>query len=291
MIERECILAESNGVGEWVAHLSPRERERERLGMILEEMHQRGVSIEEVWRRFKAGEFEVAETEVTLGRAVNEFLASLKTGGWSAKTITDRKERLRSSRAVVRECSCTNCGSPCSTTKWPVTRHQGDAKRQWLDCGRSFPSACGVDGSRANRATRWSVTVRYRAPVSLSVSEARAIMEATRAVAPRMIPVVVLSLFAGLRPDSEARLMRWEWIKLDGGYLIKPASIGKMNDERRVNLPANAVECLRLGGPLPMTTAVRRKQLLRIREAAGVKTWVNDIITIRLLIPQHQLVT
>lgn len=92
--------------------------------------------------------------------------------------------------------------------------------------------------------------VEKRAPLILKASDARAMLETTRRVDPRLTPYVAISLFAGLR-NQELMRLRWEHVDLEHGHIHVEGVVSKTRTRRLVTIQPNLAAWLRLGGSIP----------------------------------------
>lgn len=132
-------------------------------------------------------------------------------------------------------------------------------------------------------------------PDLLTVSQCAALLTAaTEFKEGRLLPYVVLGLFAGLRPTELARLT-WNRVDLDAGTITVDASMAKMRARRIVSLSANAVALLRPLAlrRLPILGPNWRRDFDAVKEAAGITTWPQDVmrhtaISMHLAAHQHE---
>ncbi len=94
-----------------------------------------------------------------------------------------------------------------------------------------------------------------------------------------LIPHVAIGLFAGLR-SSELQKLDWSQIDLDGGHIEVSAAQAKTARRRLVpiaeNLRAWPEPLRQIAGPV--TPRGKRKRFQRVKEAAGFKSWENNVM-------------
>ena len=127
----------------------------------------------------------------------------------------------------------------------------------------------------------------------LSCDEAKALLGASEALyGGELLPYTAITLFAGLRPDSEMRLLTWETINLEDAEIR--VTMGKTRIPRTVDIPVNLVKWLRKCDPsLPIYPKNFRRKWAKVRnkagftggvaktakekaQEAGLKPWVKD---------------
>jgi len=100
-----------------------------------------------------------------------------------------------------------------------------------------------------------------------------------------LVPMLVIGLFAGLRPVRELGQMRWVDVLEEEGLLVVSAGRAKTRERRTVDLEPNAVAWLRWCraqgmGQRPETTILPPgfdRRWKRLRKACGVlETWPHD---------------
>ena len=82
----------------------------------------------------------------------------------------------------------------------------------------------------------------------LSCDEVKALLEASVALyGGELLPYTAITLFAGLRPDSEMRHLTWEAVNLEDAEIR--VTMGKTRIPRTVDIPENLVKWLRKCDP------------------------------------------
>lgn len=97
-----------------------------------------------------------------------------------------------------------------------------------------------IDRSPVERLERPRIT--RGTPRILTVEECRKLLMEARKM-PDMFPYIVLTLFAGIRPE-EARKLRWEHVDLDRRLVRIPPEVSKVGRQRHAALPENAAKML-----------------------------------------------
>ena len=105
----------------------------------------------------------------------------------------------------------------------------------------------------------------------LSYNEANALLEASETLyGGELLPYTAITLFAGLRPDSEMRHLTWEAINLEDAEIR--VTMGKTRIPRTVDIPENLVKWLRKCDPcLPIYPKNFRRKWAKVRNKAGFK--------------------
>jgi site-specific recombinase XerD len=276
--ERGTILSEVAATGEQWSSLPAVTRSE--LQTIAQEVAAAGLTLRKVWEDYQRTQRPTARQEA--GRALAECIA--------AKRSANRREAyLRNLETLV--------------ALFIRGRERSDVSEFGLGDVEAFLPAHLSPVSRASRLGRistwfafcksrgWvtrnpcddvqSVTVERHAPVILSVSDCRRLVEGFGAEAPEGLACLVLGLFAGLRP-SEAERMEWSAIDLQRGVVTVDAAASKVRRRRHVPLEPAAVEWLkeaqRLGSTLPLPSRTRRTLCDRMRGVMGWNEWPQDVL-------------
>jgi hypothetical protein len=105
----------------------------------------------------------------------------------------------------------------------------------------------------------------------LSCDEAKALLRASEALyGGELLPYTAITLFAGLRPDSEMRHLSWDAINLEDAEIR--VIMGKTRIPRTVDIPKNLVKWLRkCDRSLPIYPKNFRRKWAKLRNKAGFK--------------------
>lgn len=96
----------------------------------------------------------------------------------------------------------------------------------------------------------------------------------------RQVRYLALCLFGGIRPEEAARLRDTDLNLADGEVRIR-AEVSKTHVARTVavgDTPLGAWLLAYPAAPLRMSATTRRRDLLAIRQAAGIEEWPNDVL-------------
>lgn len=126
----------------------------------------------------------------------------------------------------------------------------------------------------------------------LSSEEVKALLEASRTLyGGKLLPYVAITIYAGLRPDSEMRHLTWDKINLKDGEIR--VTRGKTNTPRLVEMPACLIALLQqCDFSQPIYPTNFRRIWGEVRRAAGFKSglsgkagvdknrkpWIKDIM-------------
>jgi len=119
-----------------------------------------------------------------------------------------------------------------------------------------------------------AIRLEDKPPCIFTPSEVSALLEKAQAEESGILPMLVLGIFAGIRPQEIFRL-DWKAIDLERAQIEVAAERSKTRRRRIVHLAPNAVTWLRLGGDMPPKNWQAR--LNRVRKASGVN-WGHDIM-------------
>ncbi len=105
----------------------------------------------------------------------------------------------------------------------------------------------------------------------LSCDEAKDLLRASEALyGNELLPYTAITLFAGLRPDSEMRHLTWEAINLEDAEIR--VTMGKTSIPRAVDIPNNLVKWLRnCDQSRPIYPNNFRRKWAKVRNKAGFK--------------------
>jgi hypothetical protein len=111
----------------------------------------------------------------------------------------------------------------------------------------------------------------HREVAVLSCEEAKALLEASKVLcAGELLAYTAITLFAGLRPDSEMRHLSWEAINLEDAEIR--VTMGKTRIPRTVDMPKNLVKWLMKCDPShPIYPKNFRRKWAKVRNKAGFK--------------------
>ena len=122
------------------------------------------------------------------------------------------------------------------------------------------------------------ITVDRPPPVILTVEQSRLLFKLCPMV---LRPYLILTMFAGIRPDKEAMKLRWEHINRESGVVA--INFPKVKKQRRlVTLQPIAAAMLRefplrYGAVSPSRSTVRRWKR-KMRGVLGFKKWPADLL-------------
>lgn len=110
----------------------------------------------------------------------------------------------------------------------------------------------------------------------LSCDEANALLEASeRLHGGELLPYVCITLFAGLRPDSEMKHLTWEAINLEDAEIR--VTKGKTQTPRTVEMPTNLLQWLLIcDRTRPIYPKNFRRKWAAVRQAAGFRGGVAN---------------
>jgi integrase len=116
-------------------------------------------------------------------------------------------------------------------------------------------------------------------PGILTVEQARALLANAE---PRIVPVIALGLFAGLRPESEIQRLDWSQINLED-RTIEVSKSKNLASDRFVTISDNLAEWLRKyqrpkGQVSPFRGTHFWKTMRPARDAAGITSWPTDVL-------------
>lgn len=125
------------------------------------------------------------------------------------------------------------------------------------------------------------VRIDRKVPAILTVEQSRTLLEITRRQWPQSLGFVALALLAGIRPEETSRLY-WRDVDLERGLVTVSEAASKIRRRRLVHLMPNAVAWLKVArdcqSVLPIKHTTRRRMIKRLRVAAELPRWPQDIM-------------
>lgn len=175
-----------------------------------------------------------------------------------------------------------------------ITEH---TVQEWFESRREKPSAQQSNFWRLHNFFQFCVRRRWMSenpcafidpvrvepgvPSVLTIAQCREVMRYCVEENPKALPFAALALFAGVRPEEITRL-QWSDLDLVQGTLTVDAAASKTHRRRKIQLPPNCTEWLRLarrtGGKLPISRSTRVRWVREFRKALGLKRWPNDVM-------------
>ena len=113
-------------------------------------------------------------------------------------------------------------------------------------------------------------------PEILTVDQCQALMDSALAHRPKMVPMIALCLFGGLR-TGEAKATPWSRLSIEAGHIIVDESTAKTRRRRIVPMSENLKQWLLLGGDLPREGRVDYDVTL-VRQLAGISNWPRNVM-------------
>lgn len=222
---------------------------------------------------FYVTHLESIQKSAPLLQAIQELIENRRTSGASKRYCYDLGLRLgRFSRAfpnrIVGDISTRDIDEWLIGLKLaPVTRN---TFRRDLRTLFSFCATRGYASGNPVQATAKAKVVAG-APGILTVPQAVALLSACE---PEILPLVAISLFAGLR-SAEMEKLDWSEVDIEGGHIEVTASKAKTARRRLVPISENLAAwiqplTLRCG---PVAPKGLRKRFDAVKDAAGLSDW------------------
>jgi integrase len=215
---------------------------------------------------------------VTLSQCVNELLPAKLSGN-------RRPEYVKSLSHYLCRFTAGRGDEPISSIstddveKWLSQFSNPDSRQTWLTrISTLFAFAVRRDYLVVNPCDKIErVTIDRKPPTIFTPAQSREVL----AVCPTLCrPWLILTMFAGIRPDREMRLLKWEHINLEAGtvQILFP----KVRKHRRiVPLEPIVVQLLRehplKSGPVAPSNSTLRRFKRRMRAVLGFARWPKDV--------------
>jgi hypothetical protein len=128
-----------------------------------------------------------------------------------------------------------------------------------------------------------SVKVKYKIPAVLTFGQSRKALLWACSRAPKFLAWLVTTLFIGLRPESEADTIEWDWKKIDLEHDCITVEDGKTGFRIiELSLCPPVVPwlkvCKAINSPLNLPFGTRRRYMRKLRDYLGFKRWPQDIL-------------
>lgn len=274
--ERRLAALESDRAAVGDAWASLPAKDRAEAVRVLAEMRAAGVTLSGVWTAYQAGQAGRALVSKPIKEVIKELLAA-KRQAKRRESYLDNLEIHLDDFAKGREAvSIASVG--IKEVEAYLARAKSTGSRMTrlnrLSTLLSFAVRRGyMTANPCNLVEK--VSTEWRKPAILTVTQCRAMLDASAMIDPKFIPHLALCLFAGVRPAEAARL-KWADVDLVAGLLTIDAEDAKTRQRRVVELPDACVAWLRLGGDLPASGV--RYRLAAVADAAGIKPWHRDVL-------------
>jgi integrase len=251
--------------------------ERLAVSEIMAEVKAAGLTLRDVWDGYRKGAQVTTTGRQTLRQAIDLLIESKRKANKRPGYVTNLRQYLDAWARGQEERSLASItfdeiesfvnkkesvGSRLTTINRLSTLFSFAVRKGW------------IIANPLKRIER--PTVEATLPTTLTDADAIKMLKYVRQTLPGMVPWFSLALFAGLRPE-EADQVTWKKIDVKAKtVVIDPQT--KIRNARTVHLEPVAVAWLKLGGDLPLTQAVRRRALRKVRDHMGWEEWPKDIL-------------
>ena len=244
--------------------------ERAELALAYDKAKSFGFTVNEAVTQYAKAQSSLAQSDVTVGNAIEQFLDSRKTKKLRGTTLARYACQLGNFRAgredqrlalVTREeIEAFLNGNGWKTVTIVSTLKAIKTFFTWA-IGRGLVHQ---DRSKAIE----SPIVDAAPPTILSVTQARKLIESCATLVPDFLPVVAIGLFAGAR-TAEIRKLSWDDVDLKRQLIEIRGVASKTRQRRLVDISDNLKVWLKMSGNLP--PAQNLEKWKRITLAAGWK--------------------
>jgi integrase len=277
--ERECnsLLDQIRQTGEiWVSMTAP---ERLEVASVYREAKEKGLTLRAVWEAYKSGQGGGVRTTKTLGEAVAEVLAVKKAANRRKRYLTGLKNYF-ALFVEGRKMLPVDQITPVDIEKWFDSRKEAPSSRA-SNLGRLYSlfSFCYrrnyIASNPCSKVER--VRVQVGRPKTFNVAESRILLETCLRADKKLLPYIVLQIFAGFRP-AECEQLSWDQVDFDKARVHVHEGTSKVHRWRYVPLEPAAIEwlktCDRKKPLIPKSLIHRRRNVVKV---SGLK-WVQDIL-------------
>jgi len=252
--------------------------ERNLMIALLGDARQQGVNLREAFDFFVANRSKANPINYELGESWDAFYAEKKASSLSVKTLYFYKsiiDRFVEGRESVPLVSINRdvCMAWLKRDGWKERTFNNYLTGlkvffNWcVDVGRLDKSPV----EKINKIKERNMADFDTPPKILTVEQCQALLDAAMRTDKGMIPYVALGLFAGLRPEREARML--EWADMVNGFIRVKGPHVKSRKRRYVPINDTLAAWLKMGGDLPVPNKVKR--FLDVRLASGI-VWKDE---------------
>ena len=255
-----------------------RTSQKAKLIHILEEINERGLTLEQVWDAYKSGKIAQHQSGKIISVAIEEVLAIKSASNLRPKYLSELRRYLK---LFARGKESLDVGQLGVTEieAWFTGRNESPSARIGnLGKLSALFDHCWRRGYiKENPCLRVEKPhVEVGVPKVFSVEQCDRLMKTALKTDKKLIPELALGLFAGVRPTEIARL-NWDKIDLKRKLLTIDAAASKVRHRRLVSLQPTCVAWLKIGGQLPCTVNHRRR-MDNLKEAAHLQEWPHDVL-------------
>ena len=253
------------------------ESERIELLSVWLEAHAAGVSLREVWDRYRAE--PATGNSVTLSKAIEE-LVTAKTLANRSSDYVSNLELVLGQFATGREQSQVDRILLADIESFLTSKNLSSRPTLRARLSTLFKFAVRRGWCHGNPCARLeAITVPRKAPAIFTLPQVKSCLKWLKAEAPGALPWFALSTFCGLRPE-EADKTGADDIHFKEGWIKIEAQTTKVRQRRVVYPKPEAMRLLKstiLNGQLQMPEVSRRRVIRSLREHLGFKVWPKDI--------------
>jgi integrase len=221
-------------------------------------------------------EEQIRRCKTTVSQLADEVMEAKRKDGRSAMYLTDLRKRLR------RFCQDFSDRRVASLTVEEIDNWLRDLPLS-PKSRANFRANIGVLFSYAKQRRMISENpIEFTAkpklvenpPEIFTVDQLRCVLEAAQRTEPRVVPMLAIGAFAGLR-DAEIKRLHWQEIDLARRFVEVTAAKAKSARRRIVPIQPNLTEWLKpySGKTGHVVPDAARGKLERVRKAAGLTTW------------------
>ena len=262
---------------EW-RRLAPAERADVLAAVRIARQH--GTTVMRVVLDWTAGHRGAGQDCPTLGAAIARLLAA-KVASARSSRYRDSLELVLTAFAKGREATPISAVSAGMISDWLATRPPGARATYLARLSTLFSWAVTHQHLAANPCQRVELPRPSRpTPTVLSVRQAAKVLAWTRRHRPAALPVIALTMLAGLRPE-EAQRTEWGAVDLKAGLIRVEAQTSKIRQRRVVYPMPSAMAWLAWskdnGGKLPMARINWRRTIRALRDVLRLDRWPQDV--------------
>ena len=237
-----------------------------------------GVSLREVWDRYRAKPTTVS-SGLTLSKAIEELVTAKTAANRSADYVSNL-ELVLGQFAAGREQSAIDSVSLADIEGFLTSKSLASRPTLRARLSTLFKFAVRRGWCQGNPCARLeAITVPRRPPTIFTIAQVKSCLKWLKAKAPGALPWFVLSTCCGLRPEEADKTGKSD-IHFKEGWIKIEAQTTKVRQRRVVYPKPEAMRLLKSSlsnGRLQMPEVSRRRVIRSLREHLGFKVWPKDI--------------
>lgn len=251
---------------------------------VLGEIEKANHTLREVWESFKANKHRSTTKTCTLKNALDELLVAKQVANCRPRHIGNLEWYLGRFIKGRESKDVSTIGEPELNEWFAGSKDAPRSRRGYMALLSTFFTHCWRRGYVAENPVKrmQPIHIDREVPKVLTLDQCEKALKFVQEKKPNLLAWLILTLFVGLRPESEADFTEWSDIDLKKNRIVLNKT--KTRRHRIIDLSfcppaiawlntAEKVEC-----PLPLANVTRRRYLRALRGHLGLERWPQDIL-------------